>query len=194
MKIRTLTLRAPQLNLPAPVFCWQCCLSSLACNQSQPPTQAPPPVESRTGSTEKVFVEFRGPWAFVVDPKERQQCSGHRTPEAKGHRDLDRAGFEPVERYWMREFMNSSLPTHSGSAAAATARTPALRRPRLTVKACNARSIKSPQAYVIRLPRPEEYLVARRHRSRLGAAVSARRFDRKGLRHRRPRYATTSAA
>jgi hypothetical protein len=131
----------------------------VACNQSQPPTPAPPPAVT----TEKVFVEFRGPWAFVVDPKDANSVLAI-APRAKGHRDLEvQASNRSALASGVYEL---SLPAHSG-AAAATA-DPGIAQAKIDAQSLQHALDSRSARYVIRLPKPEEYLVAGRFRSRLG--------------------------
>jgi hypothetical protein len=136
-------------------------LSPVACEKSQPPTSAP--VAQAVG-TEKVFIEFRGPWAFAADPKDANRVLAI-APKAKGHRDLYvQASNQSTLASGVYDL---SLPAHSGPAAATA-------DPRIAQATIDAqhlqRALDSKSArYVIRLPKPEEYVVASRFRSRLGA-------------------------
>lgn len=131
----------------------------VACNQSHPPTPAPPaPV-----TTEKVFVEFKGPWAFAVDPKDANSVLAI-APKSKGHRDLDvQASNESLLDAGVYAL---SLPAHSGPAAATA--DPDIAQAKIDAQSLQAALDKKSVRYVIRLPKPEEYVVARRHRSRFG--------------------------
>jgi hypothetical protein len=132
----------------------------VACNQSQPPTPAP----SAPVTSEKVFVEFRGPWAFVVDPKDANSVLAI-APKAKGHRDLDVQASN--ETLLDAGVYNLSLPAHSGPAAATA--DPGIAQAKIDAQSLQRALDKKSARYVIRLPKPEEYVVAKRHRSRLGA-------------------------
>ena len=138
-------------------------LSLIACQQSL--TQVSPPVESRTGSTEKVFVEFQGPWAFVTDPKNANSVLAI-APRNKGHRDLFVLASNPSKL--ASGVYELSLPAHSGTAAATA--DPSIAQANIDAQSLQ-RALDSKSArYVISLPKPEEYLVTGRHRSRFGAA------------------------
>ena len=135
----------------------------VACEQSQPPKPAPV-AESKAVTTEKVFVEFRGPWAFVPDPKDANSLLAI-APKHKGHRDLyvqaSNQSTLPSGVY------DLSLPAHSG-AAAATA-DPSIAQAKIDAQSLQRALDNKSARYVIRLPKPEEYVVAGRHRSRVGA-------------------------
>src|SRR5271156_1743792 len=85
-----------------------------ACQQTHSPDMAPA-VETKAANTEKLFIEFRGPWAFAADPKDANSVLAI-APKAKGHRDLyvqaSNRSTLPSGVY------DLSFPAHSGSAAA----------------------------------------------------------------------------
>jgi len=135
-------------------------LSLIACQQSQP--QLPAPAES---STEKVFVEFQGPWAFAPDTKNSNRVLAI-APKTKGHRDLFVLASNPSKL--AAGVYELSLPAHSGTAAATA--DPAIARANIDPQSLQ-RALDSKSArYVISLPKPEEYRVTGRHRSRIGPA------------------------
>jgi len=136
----------------------------VACQQSQPPASAPPAAESKAVSTEKVFVEFRGPWAFVPDPKDASSVLAI-APKAKGHRDLYvQASNQSTLAAGVYDL---SLPAHSGPAAATA--DPGIAQAQIDAKSLQSALDNKSGRYVVRLPKPEEYVVAGRARSRLGA-------------------------
>ncbi len=135
----------------------------IACQQSQQPP-APSAAESKAVSTEKVFVEFQGPWAFVLDPKDANNVLAI-APKTKGHRDLYvKASNQSTLASGVYDL---SLPAHSG-AAAATA-DPSIAQAKIDAQSLQRALDNKSARYVIRLPKPEEYVVAARHRSRVGA-------------------------
>jgi hypothetical protein len=139
-------------------------LCLVACEQSQPPNPAPAGVESKTVTTEKVFVEFRGPWAFAPDPKDANSVLAI-APKAKSHRDLFvQASNQSTLASGIYEL---SLPAHSGPAAATV--DPSIARAKIDAQSLQRALDDKSARYVIRLPKPEEYVVAGRYRSRLGA-------------------------
>jgi hypothetical protein len=134
-----------------------------ACQQTQQP--APPTAESKVPATEKVFIEFRGPWAFVPDPKDAKILLAI-APKIKAHRDLFvQASNESTLAAGVYEL---SIPASAGGGAA----TPHPDIAKVDIDAQNLqRALDNKTArYVIRLPKPDEYVVAGRHRFRLGAA------------------------
>jgi hypothetical protein len=139
-------------------------LCLVACQQSQPPNPAPAAAESKAATTEKVFVEFRGPWAFVPDPKDANSVLAI-APKAKTHRDLYvQASNGSTLTSGVYEL---SLPAHSGSAAATA--DPSIAQAKIDAQSLQRALDNKSARYVIRLPKPEEYVVAGRFRSRLGA-------------------------
>ncbi len=139
-------------------------LCLVACEQSQPPTPAPAAAESKAASTEKVFVEFRGPWAFVADPKDANSVLAI-APKAKSHRDLyvqSSNGSTLAPGVY-----ELSLPAHSGPAVATA--DPSIAQAKIDAQSLQRALDNKSARYVIRLPKPEEYVIAGRFRSRLGA-------------------------
>jgi hypothetical protein len=137
----------------------------VACQQSQPPATAPSEAESKAATGKDVFVVFEGSWAIVPDPKD-----GHSVlllaPKTKAHRDL-----------YVTASNNSSLaagtydlsvPARTGSAAGTFDES--ILRAKIDPK--NVQRVlddKSSNRYAIRLPKPDAYLPASRHRSRVSA-------------------------
>jgi len=140
----------------------------VSCGQS-PPNPAPAAAESKAASTEKVteriYVEFRGPWAFVADPKDANSVLAI-APKAKGHRDLYVQASN--QSTLAAGAYDLSLPGHSGPAAATA--DPGMAQAKIYALSLQHALENKSSRYVIRLPKPEEFVVAGRHRSRLGAA------------------------
>jgi hypothetical protein len=137
----------------------------VACQQSQPPATAPISAESKAATGKDVFVVFEGPWAIVPDPKDANSVL-LLAPKTKAHRDLyvtasnNSALF--VGTY------DLSIPARSG-AAAGTFDESILR---VKIDPKNVQRVlddKSANRYAIRLPKPDAYLPASRHRSRVSA-------------------------
>jgi hypothetical protein len=133
-----------------------------ACEQSKPtvpaPAVAPPQI------LEKAFVLFEGPWAFALDPQNANQIVAI-APKTKMHRDLYvKASNEKALAPGIYELL---LPTHTGTAAATTDPDIAQVKvdPQKLQRALDSKSVR----YVIRLPKPEEYRVASRSKSRVDA-------------------------
>jgi len=138
-------------------------LCLVACEQSQPPTSAPA-AQSKPATIEKVFVEFRGPWAFVPDPKDANSVL-FIAPKTKGHRDLYVQASN--QSTLTSGIYDLSVPAHSGPAAATV--DPSIAPANIDAQSLQRALDNKSARYVIRLPKPEEYVVAGRHRSRLGA-------------------------
>jgi hypothetical protein len=140
-------------------------LSLIACQKTQQQATPAPAVVSQVPSTEKVFIVFEGPWAFAPDPKDAAGVVAI-APKTKGHRDLfvKASNQSPL----VAGAYLLSFPAHSGQAAATP--DPAIAQadidPSNLQRALDSKSAR----YVIRLPKPEEYRVAARSRSRFGAA------------------------
>ncbi|MGA7633096.1 MAG: hypothetical protein WCB11_20215 [Terriglobales bacterium] len=131
-----------------------------ACQQTQQP--APSAAESKAAPTEKVFIEFRGPWAFVPDPKDAKMLLAI-APKAKGHRDLFvQASNESTLGAGVYEL---SVPAHSGTVAATA--DPDIARADIDAQRLQRALDNKTARYVIRLPMPEAYVIASRHRIRL---------------------------
>jgi hypothetical protein len=137
----------------------------VACQQSQPPATAPSAAESKAATGKDVFVVFEGSWAIVPDPKDANSVL-LLAPKTKAHRDL-----------YVTASNNSSLaagtydlsvPARTGSAAGTFDES--ILRAKIDPK--NVQRVlddKSSNRYAIRLPRPDAYLPASRHRSRVSA-------------------------
>src|SRR5271166_2782963 len=136
-------------------------LSLVACEQTKTPTSTPAPAAAVT--TDKVHIEFRGPWAFVADPKDANMVLAI-APKAKGHRDLYvQASNQSVLPSGVYDL---SLPAHSGSAAATA--DPSIAQAKIDAQNLQHALDNKSGRYVIRLPKPEAYVVAGRARSRFG--------------------------
>ena len=137
----------------------------VACEQSKSPTPAPVAGESKAASTEKVFVEFRGPWAFVPDPKDAHSLLAI-APKTKLHRDLYVQASN--QSTLVSGVYDLSLPAHSGPAAATA--DPSIAQAKIDAPSLQRALDDKSARYVIRVPKPEEYVVAARSRSRLSAS------------------------
>jgi hypothetical protein len=141
-------------------------LSLVACQQSQPPAAAPISAESKAAATAKdVFVVFEGPWAIVPDPKDTNTVL-LLAPKTKAHRDLYVAASN--NSTLAAGTYDLSVPARTGPAAAAFDES--ILRAKIDPK--NVQRVlddKSSNRYAIRLPKPDAYLPASRHRSRVSA-------------------------
>jgi len=133
----------------------------IACQQSQPP--APAAAESKAATTEKVFVIFEGPWAIVDDPKDADSVLAL-APKTKLHRDLYIAASN--DSTLAAGTYDLSVPTHG--AAFSGALDPTFAQAKIAAKSLQHALDDKSGRYVIRLPKPEAYVAARRIRSRVG--------------------------
>lgn len=130
------------------------------CEQSK---QATAPAASAPISTQKVFIQFEGPWAFAPDPKDANMLLAI-APKAKGHRDLFVKASNTATL--ASGTYNLAVPPRSRTASAtldagiAQAKTD----PASVQRAVDAKGSR----YVIRVPKPEAYVAAGRFRSRVG--------------------------
>ncbi|MGA7291761.1 MAG: hypothetical protein WBW53_20825 [Terriglobales bacterium] len=138
-------------------------MSLLSCNQAQPPA-SPATSESKAATSEKVFVIFEGPWAIVADPKDANSVLVL-APKTKLHRDLYVSAND--ESTLPAGIFDLSVPAHGLAAAGALDMRFAQAKidPKNLQRALDDKS----ERYVIRLPKPEAYLAAKRVRSRVGS-------------------------
>jgi hypothetical protein len=136
----------------------------VACEKSQPPTPAPATAESKAVGTEKVFVVFEGPWAIVADPKDANSVLAL-APKTKAHRELYVAASN--DSTLAPGTYDLSVPAHG--AATSGALDPSFAQAKIDAKSLQHALDDKSGRYVIRLPKPEAYVAARRFRSRVGA-------------------------
>ena len=139
-------------------------LSLIACQKSQQQATPAPAAVSEVPGTEKVFVVFEGPWAFAPDPKDPNSVLAI-APKTKGHRPL----FVLASNHARLESgtYELSLPAHSGNAAGTP--DPDIAQAKIDAQSLQRALDNKGARYVIRLPKPEEYVVAERSRLRFGA-------------------------
>lgn len=136
----------------------------VTCEQSQ--QQAPAAAaESRAASAEKVFVVFEGPWAIVADPKDANSILAL-APKTKLHRGLYVAASN--ESTLASGTYDLSVPAHG--AATSGALDPSFAQAKIDPKSLQHVLDDKSGRYVIRLPKPEAYVAAKRFRSRVGPA------------------------
>jgi hypothetical protein len=136
-------------------------LSLSACQQSQPPT--PAATQPKAVTAEKVFVVFEGPWAIVADPKDANSVLAL-APKTKIHRDLYVSSSN--ESTLAAGTYDLSVPAHG--AAFSGALDPSFAQAKIDAKSLQRALDDKSGRYVIRLPRPEAYVAAKRARSRVG--------------------------
>ena len=139
-------------------------LSLVACQQSQPPTTAPA-AESKAATSKDVFVVFEGPWAIVPDPKDASSVL-LLAPKTKAHRDLylTASNNSPLAA----GAYDLSIPARTDPAAGAFDESIL----RVKIDPMNVQRVlddKSSNRYAIRLPKPDAYVPASRHRSRVSS-------------------------
>ena len=130
-----------------------------ACQTSQPPEPTSPPGVLKT----TVFVIFEGPWAIVGDPNDANSVLVL-APKTKSHRDLNvSASNDSTLAAGVYEL---SVPAHGTvSSAPLDASFAQAKIPAKNLQ--HALDDKSGR-YVIRLPKPQAYVAAKRTRSRVG--------------------------
>jgi hypothetical protein len=136
----------------------------IACQQSQQPA-APAATQLAVASTEKVFVVFEGPWAIVADPKDANSVLAL-APRTKLHRDLYVAATD--ESTLAAGAYDLSVPAHGPATAAAL--DPSFAQVKIDAKSLQRALDDKSGRYVIRLPKPEAYVAAKRSRSRVGSS------------------------
>jgi len=134
----------------------------IACQQSQQPA-APAATQSAAASTEKVFVVFEGPWAIAADPKDANSVLVL-APKTKLHRDLYVAASN--ESTLAAGTYDLSVPAHGAATSAAL--DPSFAQAKIDAKSLQRALDDKSGRYVIRLPKPEAYVAAKRFRSRVG--------------------------
>jgi hypothetical protein len=140
-------------------------MSFVACEQSKQAVPAPAATAPQTTSMEKVFVQFQGPWAFAVDPKDANSVLVI-APKAKGHRELFVQASN--QSSLTSGVYDLAVPAHSTSGAVST--DPSIAQAKIDAQSLQRALGAKSGRYVIRLPKPEAYVVAGRSRSRVGTS------------------------
>jgi len=140
----------------------------VACNQSQTPAAAPATTESKAAAkaapTKEVYVIFEGPWAFAPDPKDANSVL-LMAPKTKHHRDLyvtssnHSALAAGVYDLSLPGLVGPGAETYDPSILRATI------APQNVQRVLDTKGVR----YAIRVPKPEAFLPAHRHRNRAGA-------------------------
>jgi hypothetical protein len=133
-----------------------------ACQQSQQPTSAA--AESKA-ATREVHIIFEGPWAIVADPKDANSVLVL-APKTKLHRDLYVAASN--DSTLSSGTYDLSVPAHGPATSAPL--DPSFAQAKIDAKSLQRALDDKSGRYVIRLPKPEAYVAARRSRSRVGPA------------------------
>ena len=137
----------------------------VACEQSKQAEPTPTKAASLAAPTEKVFVVFEGPWAFVTDPKDVNMVLAL-APKTKGHHDLQVSASNRATL--ATGTYDLSMPSHSTVTAGTP--DPSFVQAKIDAKSLDHAIGAKSERYVIRLPKPEAYTAATRYRSRIGAS------------------------
>jgi hypothetical protein len=113
---------------------------------------------------QEVFVVFEGPWAIVDDPKDANSVLVL-APKTKLHRDLYVAASN--DSTLAAGTYDLSVPAHG--AATSGALDPSFAQANIDAKSLQHALDNKSGRYVIRLPKPEAYVAAKRVRSRVGS-------------------------
>jgi hypothetical protein len=132
----------------------------VACERS--PKKAP---ASLAASSEKVFVIFEGPWAIVADPKDSNSVLAI-APKSKIHNELYVAASNDSLLAPGTYDLSVPSPGLPGSAPL----DPTFAQVKIDAQALQHALDDKSQRYVIRLPKPEAYVAAKRFVSRVGAS------------------------
>jgi hypothetical protein len=135
----------------------------IACNQS---TQTPsaPAAAPAAASAEPVYIQFDGPWAFAPDPKDANSVLAI-APNTKGHQPLYvKASNQSLLGAGVYDL---SLPARSGVAAGAA--DTSIAQAKIDAQSLQRALDDKTNRYVIRIPKPDAYVVAARARSRVGS-------------------------
>jgi len=133
----------------------------VACQQSQAPTPASAPPESKPATTD-VYVIFEGPWAIVADPKDAHSVLAL-APKTKSHRPL---GVVPANAILEAGVYELAVPARGADAP--TVDKGILQAdvdPQIVQRVLDNRS----ERYAVRLPAPDAYLAETRSPSRVSA-------------------------
>jgi len=133
----------------------------VACQSS--PRSIAPAKEMKADAGKEVFVVFEGPWAFVDDPKDSNSVLAL-APKTKLHRDLYvTASNSSTLASGVYEL---SVPAHGPAFSGAL--DSGFAQAKIDAKSLQRALDDKAERYVIRLPKPEAYVAAKRDRSRVG--------------------------
>jgi hypothetical protein len=135
----------------------------VACNQSTQTASAPAAAPA-AASAEPVFVQFDGPWAFAPDPKDANSVLAI-APNTKGHQPLYvKASNQSLLGAGVYEL---SLPARAGASAGVV--DASIAQAKIDAQSLQRALDDKSNRYVIRIPKPEAYVVAARARGRVGS-------------------------
>jgi hypothetical protein len=157
--------RHPQSSRAVLASLFLATLFLVACNESQPPAAAPESKAAPAVAPKDVYVVFEGPWAIVPDPKDAASVL-LLAPKTKAHRDLYVAASN--NSTLVAGTYQLSVPARTGPVAGTFDES--ILRTRIDPKDVQrVLDDKSSSRYAIRLPKPDAYVPASRHRSRVSA-------------------------
>jgi hypothetical protein len=138
----------------------------VACQQNQP--SAPRSSAAPQGtSTDKIFIQFEGPWALAPDPNDPNSVIVI-APKATGHHDLYVKASNDMTL--ATGVYNLPLPAQTVTGAATD---PAFVHANIPAANLQQALSAAGSRYAIRLPKPEAYVVAGRAKSRVGTTFPA---------------------
>jgi hypothetical protein len=135
----------------------------VGCEQSQQAAADSARAASPSATTEKVFVEFEGPWAIVADPKDANSVLAF-APKTKLHNDLFVAASN--DSPLAAGTYDLSVPTHGPATSGAL--DPSFAQVKIDAKSLQRALGDKSGRYIVRLPKPEAYVASRRFLSRVG--------------------------
>ena len=135
----------------------------VVCDRSQQAGPASVTAASPAATTEKVFVEFEGPWAIVADPKDANSVLAV-APKTKVHNDLFVAASN--DSPLAAGTYDLSVPAHGPATSGAL--DPSFAQVKIDAKSLQHALDNKSGRYIVRLPKPEAYVAARRFLSRVG--------------------------
>jgi len=139
-------------------------LIMVACNQTKQTSPAAQPSMQAAPTSEKVFVVFEGPWAFVPDPKDANSVLAL-APKTKIHRDLF---VQTWDKTLPSGVYDLSLPHRTGSASGSV--DPNILQAKIDPQNVQHVLDQKLERYAIRLPKPDAYVAHTHYRSRAGSA------------------------
>jgi len=135
----------------------------IACQQSQQPA-SPATAQTAVASTEKVFVIFEGPWAFVADPKDANSVIAL-APKTTSHRDLFAQTWDKTLASGIYEL---SIPGRSGPGIGTV--DPNILQAKIDPQSVQHALDSKSERYAVRLPKPDAYVEHTHYRSRAGSS------------------------
>ncbi len=149
-------LRTAQVVLALATIVLAACNTNTATKESGPAQPAAQP-------SEKVYVIFEGPWAFVPDPKDANSVLAL-APKTKSHRDLV---VETWDKVLSAGIYDLSVPARTGTGAGTV--DPNILQAKIGPQNVQRVLDNKLERYAIRLPKPDAYMAHTHYRSRAGS-------------------------